>query len=53
MRICTAKGYPGAVQMRFLLIGTQTDKQQEIMDLLIIGEDIDGTLLNSENKISG
>ena len=53
MRICTAEGYPGAVQMRFLLIGTQTDKQEEIMEKYIIAVDMDGTLLNSENKISG
>ena len=43
----------GAVQMRFLLIGTQTDKQEEIMEKYIIAVDMDGTLLNSENKISG
>lgn len=50
MRICTAKGYPGAVQMRFCLWGK--DKQEEFMEKYIIAVDMDGTLLNSENKIS-
>ena len=50
MRICTAKGYPGAVQIRFLPVGK--DKQEEIMEKYIIAVDMDGTLLNSENKVS-
>ena len=50
MRICTAKGYPGAVQIRFLPVRRR--QTGGIYGKYIIAVDMDGTLLNSENKIS-
>lgn len=49
MRICTAKGYPGAVQIRFLPVGK--DKQEEIMEKYIIAVDMDGTLASVDKGI--